>query len=66
MEEKFKMTYGVMTKSEVRAGLNHSKKFMDKHCRSTWRIKKFIRDAIKANFPMKEEGFEEFLRYYGK
>ena len=66
MEERFNMSYGKMTRTEVRVGLNHSRRFMEKHCHSTARIKKFIRDAIKANFPMKEEGFEDFLRYYGK
>ena len=65
MEEKFKMSYGVMTRTEVRAGLNHSKKFIEKHDKTTRRIKQFIRDAIKAKVPMKEEGFD-FLRYYGK
>lgn len=65
-EIKFQMSYADMTFEEVKSGLAFSINFIRKRGFATKRIRKFIRDAIKARFPMKEEGFEDFLRYYGK
>lgn len=63
---KFQMTYATMSFEEVNSGLCFAQNFIRKHGHANARVRKFIRDAIKARFPVKAAGFKELESHYGK